>query len=488
MCGAFALSKLCEWPSAHKAVTKLAYLRIVVGLSKSHDVKLQFCAASVLASLAATQNYATSILDAGALAALVPLAVSPSVPVQAQACRALRHLVGGRHPWLKRLRTMCAGADETYARSVWPLRRATVLANVPRTLGMLDVLRAGGEVSSKDVGEWLDVVYRSLGYEDANDMSLKWEEEEEEEEEEDIDDDDEGYSSASDTTTENDEEEEEEERVMEEESQDSFDWDGSSAASARETPRTSRKGGRDPLSLSDVGGGLLGGGGGGGDDEAEREMKRGRGPEVYEYWGKDFSSFTHKKIVCGIRALTDWDAEQEILREATSIASVEVMTTLVHLCSTELPFLVIELKRLHTVEILNKESSSSKSMRDKEEALQEYSLTACRPIEATMTVLNNLKREALVLGRELASEARERRRMRVAPWEYYASNPMELEESEAHSHVQEAASAANDAPEQREGSLSLSSGEAEVEMKEEESQPLRDFLATYHEHYVTETR
>ena len=213
-------------------------------------------------------------------------------------------------------------------------------------------------------------------------------------------------------------------------------------------------------------------------------MKRERGPETYEYLGKEYSSFTHKKIVCGIRTVTDWDAEQEILREATSIAIVEVMTTLAHL-STDFPFLVIELNRLHTVEILNKESSSSKSMRDKEEALQEYSLTACRPIEATMTVLNNLKREALVLGRELASEARERRRMRVAPWEYYASNPMELEESEAHSHVQEAA---NDAPEQREGSLSLSSGETEVEMKEEESQPLRDFLATYHEHYVTETR
>jgi len=73
--------------------------------------------------------------------------------------------------------------------------------------------------------------------------------------------------------------------------------------------------------------------------------------------------------------------------------------------------------------------------------VQEYSLTACRPIEAAMTVLNNLKREALVLGRGLASEARERRRRRVAPWEYYASNPR-----------------------------------------------LRDFLATYREHYVTETR
>jgi len=159
----------------------------VVGLWKSHDVKFQFCAASVLASLAATQSYATSILDAGALAAFVPLAVFPSVPVQAQACRVLRHLVGGRQPWLRRLRTMCAGADETCARSVWPLMRATVLTNVPRTLEILERLWVGGKVSSKDVGEWLDVVYRSLDYEDANDMSLKREvgdDEEEEEEEE----------------------------------------------------------------------------------------------------------------------------------------------------------------------------------------------------------------------------------------------------------------------------------------------------------------
>ena len=68
---------------------------------------------------------------------------------------------------------MCAGADETCARSVWPLRRATVLTNVPRTLEILERLWVGGKVSSKDVGEWLDVVYRSLDYEDANDMSLK---------------------------------------------------------------------------------------------------------------------------------------------------------------------------------------------------------------------------------------------------------------------------------------------------------------------------
>ena len=89
---------------------------------------------------------------------------------------------------------------------------------------------------------------------------------------------------------------------------------------------------------------------------AEREMKRERGPETYEYLGKEYSSFTQNKIVCGIRTVTDWYAEQEILREATSIAIVEVMTTLAHL-STDFPFLVIELNRLHTVEILNKESS-----------------------------------------------------------------------------------------------------------------------------------
>lgn len=72
--------------------------------------------------------------------------------------------------------------------------------------------------------------------------------------------------------------------------------------------------------------------------------------------------------------------------------------------------------------------------------MQEYSLTACRPIEAAMTILNNLKREVLVLGRGLASEARERRRMRVAPWEYCASNPLQLEESEARHLVQDTVS------------------------------------------------
>ena len=55
---------------------------------------------------------------------------------------------------------------------------------------------------------------------------------------------------------------------------------------------------------------------------AEREMKSERGPETYEYWGKEYSSFAHKKIVCGIRTVTDWDAQQEILREATRASLV----------------------------------------------------------------------------------------------------------------------------------------------------------------------
>jgi hypothetical protein len=60
--------------------------------------------------------------------------------------------------------------------------------------------------------------------------------------------------------------------------------------------------------------------------------------------------------------------------------------------------------------------------------------------------------------------------------------------SETHILIQETVSAANDASERREGSLFNSAAETEVEMREEESQRLRDFPATYREHYVTETR
>ena len=49
-------------------------------------------------------------------------------------------------------------------------------------------------------------------------------------------------------------------------------------------------------------------------------MKSERGPETYV--GKEYSSFAHKKIVCGIRTVTDWDAQQEILREATRASLV----------------------------------------------------------------------------------------------------------------------------------------------------------------------
>ena len=68
---------------------------------------------------------------------------------------------------------MCAGADETYAKSVWPLRKATVLANVPGLLRGVEEAWKRGRITAAHVTASLDLVYRSLGYEDANDASLR---------------------------------------------------------------------------------------------------------------------------------------------------------------------------------------------------------------------------------------------------------------------------------------------------------------------------
>ncbi len=158
----------------HNTCTQ-AFLKNIVSLTRNHDPRIQLCATTIIASLAAAQTSATAILDAGmygrhstvvmvtllwhshvqfhrfimsahdrptnaqtqesmctsadqptqthagALAALVPLAVNPHAPIQAQACRALRNLIGGRDQWLKRLRMMCASAGTHAISTTWLL-------------------------------------------------------------------------------------------------------------------------------------------------------------------------------------------------------------------------------------------------------------------------------------------------------------------------------------------------------------------------------
>lgn len=159
---------------------------------------------------------------------------------------------------------------------------------------------------------YLDQVYQALGYEDANDASTRWEGEDDDVHEDDSDDGGAGYSSASDVPTEDEEGEEE--------------GDGSSIASARATPRVAQA--RDPMSLSGVGDG--GGPAAGDEDDGEPEMNKGKTGGPIEFWGREYSSFTHKKIAFGIRVLTDWDAEQEVV-------------IIPHLHSSSLPFSAVQL-------------------------------------------------------------------------------------------------------------------------------------------------
>ena len=61
----------------------------------------------------------TSILDAGALVAMIPLCTNRCAAVQAQACRVLLSLIGGYGPgWAKRLRAICTAADDAHSEQV----------------------------------------------------------------------------------------------------------------------------------------------------------------------------------------------------------------------------------------------------------------------------------------------------------------------------------------------------------------------------------
>uniref|UniRef100_A0A7S1HG52 Uncharacterized protein n=1 Tax=Hemiselmis andersenii TaxID=464988 RepID=A0A7S1HG52_HEMAN len=105
-------------------------------------------------------------------------------------------------------------------------------------------------------------------------------------------------------------------------------------------------------------------------------------------------------------------------------------------------------------------------------------MSACRPIESTINILTILKKEALVLGRERADDARDRRRRNVPCYAYYEGNPMIQLKGEDDDRP---AFQMSDA---RGGDATL---EGDVEMKEVLQVPLKDFLVKYHSEYVTDS-
>jgi hypothetical protein len=126
LAAAVALAQIAEWEEHRRYMGKLAFLRSVISLTRSPDVRIQLAAVTILASLAQGGHggidLRTSILDAGALVAMIPLTTSLSVPVQAQACRVLLSLVWGYGPgWAKRLRGICVSADDAHSEQVYTL-------------------------------------------------------------------------------------------------------------------------------------------------------------------------------------------------------------------------------------------------------------------------------------------------------------------------------------------------------------------------------
>ena len=102
--------------------------------------------------------------------------------------------------------------------------------------------------------------------------------------------------------------------------------DGSSAASARETPRVSKNGGggeNDPMLLDEVVGGL-------GDERGRRveeEDEEGEGKRqgsAVEFWGREYSSFTHRRIMMGVKVNTSDILPPDSILPLASAPSIQI--------------------------------------------------------------------------------------------------------------------------------------------------------------------
>ena len=152
------LAELAQWAEHRRHFSKLAFLRSVIALTRVPDVRQQLAAVTLLASLAQGSSEGadlrTSILDAGALVAMIPLASSRSAAVQAQACRVLLSLIGGYGPgWAKRLRGICVSADDAHSEQVWEVRWSRVVAGMPLMLKRVETLAEARALSVADARE-----------------------------------------------------------------------------------------------------------------------------------------------------------------------------------------------------------------------------------------------------------------------------------------------------------------------------------------------
>jgi hypothetical protein len=233
--------------------------------------------------------------------------------------------------------------------------------------------------------------------------------------------------------------------------------------------------------------------------EEAGEDEEGELPQMYpqgehggpEYWGREYSSLTHRSILEGFRALEEGGVQDVVKGEALALVLADFCQLLLEQTHAHLPVLLQELRRHYRVD----ETAASALTQEQIDELNERGMSIGRPLEAVLTILRQLKREVLDLSRSVHASHKERLRSGALPWVFFEEFPMvtSVEGSEAPyreplslSEDGTANAGDGDGEGERVGSGALTRKEFEWDESLSVSILLRAFLTEYHSSYVTE--
>ena len=233
--------------------------------------------------------------------------------------------------------------------------------------------------------------------------------------------------------------------------------------------------------------------------EEAGEDEEGELPQMYprgehggpEYWGRGYSSLTHRSILEGFRALEEGGVQDVVKGEAFALVLADLCQLLLEQTHAHLPVLLQELRRHYRVD----ETVASALTQEQIDELNERGMSIGRPLEAVLTILRQIKREVLDLSRSVHSSHKERLRSGALPWVFFEEFPMvtavegcaaPYREPLSLSEDGTADSGVGDVEEARVGCGALARKEFEWDESLSVSILLRAFLTEYHSSYVTE--
>eukprot|EP00802_Teleaulax_amphioxeia_P006774 Tamp_06779.p1 GENE.Tamp_06779~~Tamp_06779.p1 ORF type:complete len:463 (+),score=110.77 Tamp_06779:144-1391(+) len=210
-----------------------------------------------------------------------------------------------------------------------------------------------------------------------------------------------------------------------------------------------------------------------------------------EYWGREYSSLTHRSILEGFRALEGAGVQELVKGEALALVFAELSLLVLEQTHWHLPVLLQELRRHYRVD----ETVESALTQTQIDELNERGMSISRPLEAALTILRQLKREGIELSRMVHASHKARLRSGSMPWEFFEMFPMMAPDAGSAASSRDlpalsadatAESGAGDAEGTGDGPEVLLRKEFEWDEAQSVSLQLRAFLSEYHSSYVTE--